>query len=219
MENENKETTLRKASVSVSKEELDKLIRHHVWASIGIGLVPLPIVDMVGLTAIQLNLVRKIAKVYEVSFLKDKVKTILGSLVGSAIPSATGTAMAASITKSVPVIGSTVGVLTMPAIAGAATYAVGKVFIQHFALGGTFLTFDPDKAEEYFREMFKEGQEVAKEADTITDDVKKSWSEKEKKKDKKSDTKSDTKSKASKKTSNDKKADAESGKKAGTEKK
>ena len=37
----------------------------------------------------------------------------------------------------------------MPVIAGAA-YAVGKVFIQHFASGGTFLTFDPEKVRAHY---------------------------------------------------------------------
>jgi len=99
MENENKEATAEKVLESVSTEDMDRLIRHHVWASIGVGLVPIPLVDMVGLTAIQINLLRKIAKAYEISFFKDKVKNILGALVGSAIPSAAGPTLAASIIK------------------------------------------------------------------------------------------------------------------------
>lgn len=158
---------------NVLQKDMDKLIRHHVWASIGVGLVPVPLVDMVALTAIQLNLVRKIAKNYEIPFSKDKVKNILGALVGSAIPSATGGPLAASITKFVPVIGWTTGAITMPVFAGASTYAVGKVFVQHFATGGTFLTFDTDKVKEYFAKKFKEGKEVAKEGDKLAEDVEK----------------------------------------------
>ena len=180
MENENKKATVGKVLVSVSKEEMDRLIRHHVWASIGVGLVPIPLVDMVGLTAIQVNLLRKIAKAYEISFFKDKVKNILGSLLGSTVPSAAGPTLAASIIKTVPVVGWTVGAITMPTIAGASTYAVGKVFVQHFASGGTFLTFDPEKTKEYFAQMFEEGRKVAKEGDKIAEDVKESWSGEEK---------------------------------------
>ncbi len=181
MENDNMETTEEEVSGEVSKMELDRVIRHHVWASIGIGLVPIPLVDMIGLTAIQLNMVRKIAKVYEIPFQRDKVKNIVGSLVGSAIPTAAGAPIAASIVKSVPVIGWTVGAVTMPVIAGAATYAVAKVFIQHFASGGTFLTFDPDKVKDYYTEMLEEGREVAKEGDKLAADVEKNGNPKEKK--------------------------------------
>ncbi len=156
---------------NVVKEDLDKVIKHHVWASIGIGLVPIPAVDMVALTAIQLNLVRKIAMAYEVPFSRDKVKNIIGSLLGSALPSSVGPALAASITKSIPVIGWTAGAVTMPAIAGASTYAVAKVFIQHFGTGGTFLTFDSDKVKDYYAEMFKEGKDVASEGEKLAEDV------------------------------------------------
>ncbi len=191
MKNENAETaakTEEEVSGEVAKPDLDRVIRHHVWASIGIGLVPIPLVDMVGLTAIQLNMVRKIAKAYELPFIRDKVKNVVGSLVGSAIPTAAGAPLAASIAKSVPVIGWTAGAIAMPVIAGAATYAVAKVFVQHFASGGTFLTFDPDKVKEYYAEMLKEGREVAKEGDQLADDVKKNGEPKEKKDAKKVDS-------------------------------
>ena len=49
----------------------------------------------------------------------------------------------------------------MPVFSGAATWAIGKVFIQHFASGGTFLDFDPKKVKDYFMDLFKQGQEIA----------------------------------------------------------
>jgi len=51
----------------------------------------------------------------------------------------------------------------MPVVSGAFTYAIGKVFIQHFASGETFLTFDPEKVRDYYTEMFEEGKKVAAE--------------------------------------------------------
>lgn len=154
-----------------AKESMDRMIRYHVWASMGVGLVPLPVVDMVALTAIQLNMVRKIAKAYQIPFLKDKVKNVLGSLVGSAVPVAAGAPLAASVAKVIPVIGWTAGALTMPVFAGASTYAVAKVFVQHFASGGTFLTLDPEKVRDYYAEKLKEGKEVAGEGETLAADV------------------------------------------------
>jgi len=46
----------------------------------------------------------------------------------------------------------------LPAVAGASTYAVGQVFIQHFESGGTFLDFDPEKVKGYFAEQFEKGK-------------------------------------------------------------
>ena len=160
----------------VPKEELDKTIRHHVWGAMGVSLVPIPLVDLAALTGVQINLVRVLAKQYEIPFLKDTVKNILSVLIGSATPVAVGVPLAASLAKFIPFLGEAIGVITMPIVAGASTYAVGKVFIQHFASGGTFLTFNPEKVKAYYAEMFKEGEKV-------TTEMKK---EKEKEKEKKS---------------------------------
>lgn len=148
--------------VEPTQEELDTLIRHHVWTAMAVGLVPIPLVDLAGILGVQLNLMRKLANYYRVPFLKDSVKNILSSLIGSALP-VTVAAPVASLLKVIPVIGTSVGAVSMPLVAGAATYAVGKVFIQHFASGGTFLTFNPQKVKAYYSEMFQEGKNIAAE--------------------------------------------------------
>jgi len=159
--------TLETGVKEVSKEELDKLIRYHVWGSIGVGLVPVPLIDFIALTGIQVNMLRKIAGAYNVPFFKDKAKNILTSLAGGALPTAVSGSLAASMSKAVPIMGLTAGIITMPVVAGATTYAIGKVFVQHFASGGTFLTFDPEKVKDYYAEMFKEGKKVAGEGGEI----------------------------------------------------
>ncbi|MDP6681454.1 MAG: DUF697 domain-containing protein [Desulfobacterales bacterium] len=141
-------------------DSIDKTIRNHTIGSMGVGLIPLPVVDLVALVGIQLNMLRKLAKSYDIPFFKDKVKNILASLIGGGIP-VTLSAAFTSLMKSIPVIGQTTGAFAMPILAGATTYAVGKVFTQHFASGGTFLSFDPDAVRDYYYEMFKEGQKVA----------------------------------------------------------
>ncbi|MDE2463441.1 MAG: GTPase, partial [Alphaproteobacteria bacterium] len=45
--------------------------------------------------------------------------------------------------------------VTLPSLAAASTYALGKVFIQHFESGGTFLDMDPDKVSAYFKEQYE----------------------------------------------------------------
>jgi uncharacterized protein (DUF697 family) len=151
--------TQQTAKKEVSKEEIDKLVKHHVWAAMGVGLVPVPMLDMAALLAVQLNMLRKIGNAYSIPFNKDKVKNILASLLGSAVPTAVGPPLAMSILKTIPLVGMTVGAITMPVVSGASTYAIGKVFVQHFASGGTFLNFDPEKTKAYYAEMLKEGKE------------------------------------------------------------
>ena len=146
--------------IEVDQASVEKTVKYHTWASAAMGIVPLPLVDVVGVTAIQLNMLRKLSKYYSIPFSKNVVKNVLGSLLGAVVPTGAGLPLA-SAAKAVPVIGTAAGVVTLPILAAASTYAVAKVFIQHFASGGTFLTFDPEKVKDYYAAMFKEGQHVA----------------------------------------------------------
>ncbi|MCP4352176.1 MAG: DUF697 domain-containing protein [Desulfobacterales bacterium] len=160
-----------KEEVKVLGEGADKTVRNHVIGSMGVGLIPVPVVDLVALTGVQLNMLRKLAKSYNVPFSKDKVKNILASLIGGTVP-VTFSSTLASLVKSIPIVGQTTGALSMPILAGATTYAVGKVFTQHFASGGTFLNFNPEEVKEYYAQMFKEGEKIASDLKK-SDDTKK----------------------------------------------
>ena len=143
------EETTKALETSASEEQISRLIRNHVYGSMGIGLVPIPIVDFLGITGIQLNMVRKLAAFYEIPFSKELTKNLIISLIGGAVPTCAAYPVASSV-KFIPIIGQSLGAVSMPLVAGASTYAVGKVFYRHFASGGTFLTFDPEKARAYY---------------------------------------------------------------------
>ena len=147
-------------SKEITKEETDKIIRNHMYSAFGLGLIPLPLIDFAAVTGVQLNLIRKLAKIYDIPFSKDKVKNILTSLIGGAVPAATGMPLA-SLAKGVPIVGYSLGAIAMPVVASASTYALGHVFNRHFASGGTFLTFDTEKVKDYYAQMFKKGKEVS----------------------------------------------------------
>jgi len=136
------------------------IIKKNILVSMGMGLIPIPMVDIIAITGVQLNMLRRLAKIYEVPFNEHKVKSTLSALVGGGVTAPiAGTLL--SLTKVIPVVGQFIGLVSMPVTAGATTFAVGKVFNQHFASGGTFLTFDPEKVRAYYASMFEEGKTVA----------------------------------------------------------
>jgi uncharacterized protein (DUF697 family) len=142
------------------EERLEKLSKHHILASMGVGLVPVPIVDVVALMGVQLNMIRKMAAEYDIPFRQDVGKSIITSLMGGFLPVTLGCAIA-SIIKFIPLIGQTTGAVTMPVVSGASTYAIYRVFVQHFESGGTFLDLDPSKVKSYFSEQFTKGKKFA----------------------------------------------------------
>ena len=147
-----------------------RTVNKYMGFSAGVGLLPLPFLNTAGITALQLRMLQVLSESYEVPFSRDLGKKIIASLLGSIVPtSLSGTlggvaGLFASSMQVAQVAGSIVGRLTMPVFAGASTYAIGQVFIQHFESGGTFLDFQPAKVREYFRRQFGRGRDLASEA-------------------------------------------------------
>jgi len=135
----------------VDDGRIESIIKKYMYLSMGAGLIPIPAIDMAAVLGLQLRMVAVLAGEYKQDFSHDKGKAFIASLVGGSVPAAGGPAIG-SLIKRVPVIGQTIGVLAMPALAGASTYAVGKVFAQHFASGGTFLTFNPKAVARHYEE-------------------------------------------------------------------
>lgn len=149
------------ATVDPSTDEKLKLandlVRNHMYGAAAIGILPMPAVDFVGLTALQLNLLRLLSKVYGVKFSQDLAKKAIGSLVAGYAPVALALPVA-SVVKMIPILGQAASAVTMPVVAGASTYAMGKVFVQHFDSGGTLLNFDPAAVREYYRAQYEQGK-------------------------------------------------------------
>lgn len=144
-------------------ENIDQIIRNHVYSSMIVGFVPVPFLEFVAVTGIQLNMLRKLSNVYNIPFSKDLVKNLIGSLIGGVFPVSVGSRVAMSLIKIIPGFGIVFGSVSLSVAFGASTYAVGKVFNRHFAEGGTFLTFDPAQTKSFYWQMFKEGEKVTDE--------------------------------------------------------
>ena len=134
---------------------LEIVNRWTIW-SMAPGVLPFPFLDLVAIAAIQMNMLKEVSNLYGIKFSTHKVKNVIASLLGSFGTATVGSAAVFSLLKSVPFFGTAAGILTLPAIAGASTYAMGRVFVSHFASGGTFLSFDPDQTREFFQKVYQE---------------------------------------------------------------
>ena len=142
------------AAADMTDSPRDELASHLVdrlslWSGAA-GLIPVPLVDMAAVGGVQLHMLRRLSEIYGVPFSENRGKSILTSLVGAVIPASTATTTA-SLMKGLPVIGTAIGVLTMPVVSAGATWVIGKVFIQHFASGGTLLDFNPPDYREFIK--------------------------------------------------------------------
>ncbi|MEH6752692.1 MAG: GTPase [Alphaproteobacteria bacterium] len=140
---------------------VDKVIhRHAAYAAAG-GLIPIPLIEVVTSGTIQIRMIAKLCDMYEVPFSENAIKASVATLVGSLLPVSSLGYTVLSFSRAVPVVGPILGLATIPALAAAATWAVGRVFAWHFAEGGTLDDFDAESAKDDFKREFEEGKSKA----------------------------------------------------------
>lgn len=135
----------------------NSIIKNHMIWSMGAGFIPVPIADFFAVTAIQLDMIKQLSKVYAIDFKETEGKAIITALTGSGLAR-----IGARAVKFIPGVGSAIGGLTLAVLSGGSTYAIGEVFKKHFETGGTFLDFDPDRLKKYYDEKFEKGKSMAK---------------------------------------------------------
>lgn len=139
----------------IKERKAEKIINTHVMWSLGAGLMPLPLFDIVAVTAIQLDMLHQLADEYDVDFSASTGKTFVAALTGGTLAR-----IGASMVKAIPGIGSVVGGISMSVMSGASTYAVGHVAKDYFAEGADLSNVDVDKAKEAYSQKFQQGKQV-----------------------------------------------------------
>ena len=111
----------------------------------GVGILPGGLLNFGAILAVQVTMVWKIANTFGHREGKDRIRGLILSLAGSALPTGVGAGVAYSV-AAIPAAtaGLVLGFVVTPVLAYALTQAVGNAFIMHFESGGTLLTFDPN---------------------------------------------------------------------------
>ncbi|MCA1906340.1 MAG: DUF697 domain-containing protein [Desulfarculus sp.] len=125
------------------REEAERLIRRYAYWTAGVGLVPLPLLDMAALAGLQLAMLKDLAQLYQVGFSPWRARAIVTALAGGVIPVSAASGVLGTLARMVPIVGTAAGVLTLPALASGSTVALGKICALHFALGRDIFSLDP----------------------------------------------------------------------------
>ncbi|MGE0863958.1 MAG: YcjF family protein [Vicinamibacterales bacterium] len=126
-------------------------IKKYSLYSAGAGLIPMPLVDFAAISVIQLKMLKQVSAIYGVPFDADRVRSIVAALIGGLAGTNLGYGLGRNLLKAMPVVGPVLGGFSVSAMGGAVTWAMGRVFMQHFASGGTLLDFDPDAMRQHFK--------------------------------------------------------------------
>ncbi|GEM_PF-728255 len=137
----------------LTADDIRIIERHAMYAACG-GLIPLPIIDFGILFTIHVKLILQLADHYDVRVEKNRVKLVLASILGAGLPQLAreGTAMGlASAAKSVPGIGTGVGMAVASTVAYAETRLIGRMFAHHFRDGRSLVDLDVEAAKDWYQ--------------------------------------------------------------------
>lgn len=138
-----------------------EIVKKYMAWSAGAGVIPIPWIDIAAISGVQFKMLKSLADHYGVAFSAHRAKSILATLVSGYGANTLAFGSMGALLKSIPGPGTLFGMVSLPVCAGATTYAVGKVFIQHFASGGTFLNFAPQKISAHYARHFEDGHKGA----------------------------------------------------------
>jgi len=136
------------------RERADALIRRHVVWSSGAGLIPIPLADIAAVTAVQVNLLRDLTKLYNSELPEPVLENFVTALTGGMFAR-----IGASAVKAIPGIGSLLGGASMSIMSGASTYAVGRVAKRHLEMAGSLAKVDLAVAKREYRADYERGKE------------------------------------------------------------
>jgi uncharacterized protein (DUF697 family) len=149
--------------VEVSAEELRQIKRLDAagetiasaakW-SVGAALIPIPVLDMAALGAIQANMIVDLADLYDQKISKQAVRGVISVLLGMLVPAGATQMVVGTSAKLLPGYGTIVGAVSLAAFGSAATYSIGKVFVRHFENGGTFANFSVVSVQDDLKKEF-----------------------------------------------------------------
>ncbi|NOU49093.1 DUF697 domain-containing protein [Pseudoalteromonas sp. JBTF-M23] len=150
-----------------NREAVAQLIvdKYTKW-SFGSGLIPIPAVDLVALTGIQIKMIGEIAKVYGQSYSENKLRGTISAVIGGSFPQTLGGAGLSSFLKAVPIIGTLSSLAFMPVVSAASSHAVGTTFIRHFEHGGTLLDLNLSSIKDDVSEIAAKYRKDKDNADT-----------------------------------------------------
>lgn len=133
--------------------------RFALYAAAG-GLIPVPFLDLAAITALQVRMVEVLCKIYEKPFNEQTTKVVISAVISNFGVYPIASRYIASGLKIIPGVGQLLGITAGPALAGALTYAIGKLFTRQFESGGTLLNLDLSGSKVFFHEYYEKGKKV-----------------------------------------------------------
>lgn len=128
----------------------NKVIKHHVVMSMAAGMIPFAGVDMLAVGKLQIDMLKRLCNLFGESFEDMSSQAYICTISGTATAR-----VGATFIKTIPIIGTAIGGVSMSVMAGASTYALGQMFVRYLDDEELFDNINSDKAKSLFRHYYK----------------------------------------------------------------
>jgi uncharacterized protein (DUF697 family) len=155
-----KKSPLTESQLEERAEKAQAVIQRNTYWALGAGVLPLPLFDLAAITGVQLKMLRELSEVYDVAFNQGIVRKAVASLLVGMGVLGIGGVVGMSLFKFVPVVGASLGAVSVPVVSAMLTRAVGRTYVLHLESGGTLLDFDAKKMRKHFHDEYVRSREV-----------------------------------------------------------
>lgn len=142
----------------------ENMIKNYVITATAASIVPVAMFDIAAVLAVQTRMIQKLSQLYGRPFSESAGRKVASALIGTLGGYGAGYFLAASATKLIPGVGWMVGMVSLPVVSGASTYAVGRSIVRHYEDGGSLFDFSADRMRAYYKEQFEKGKDLAAKA-------------------------------------------------------
>lgn len=144
--------------IEAANAQAEQIIKRQVKWAAAAAIVPVPLLDLAALAAVQVKMIKGIAQCYGTSASETSLKPLVASLLGTLGAAGISGGLVGSSAKVIPVTGTILGSISFAAFGSAATYALGRVFASHFAAGGTLENFNASAAGGRLKSEFQKAR-------------------------------------------------------------
>ncbi len=113
--------------------------RYANFAALG-GVIPLPLVNVAGVTVIILRMVKRLCELYGVPYEHGRARALVVSLAAGAVPTTAAAITSSTLVYFVPGV-NLLGLAVSSVTASACARAVGYRFVEHFDNGAALIDF------------------------------------------------------------------------------
>ena len=140
------------ASVAIAKRGISKgeQIARHAKANAIVerysnfsvlgGVIPIPLLNVAGVTTIIVRMVKQLCKLYGVPYVPGRARALVVGVAGGAVPTTASTVATSTLVFFVPGV-NLLGLAVSSVTASVCTRAIGRRFVEHFETGANLLDF------------------------------------------------------------------------------